>query len=187
MCGTIKNEYESCLSICFLCFVPAVSGGGPSSVSVSEETAVSLVVSWVPPNAHVLQYRVSYTALTGAESQDSTVSERWSSPLPFVVHAVRQEMLLIGHRKFQKLLNDSKNCLMIVSLVIWLWHCVFVIFRCWSQGMKSRFCSSHYSQIHVMASWWPPSITTGKEAALQLRAKPVSQTHNFDTHSCWNS
>uniref|UniRef100_A0A8C9XIA2 Uncharacterized protein n=1 Tax=Sander lucioperca TaxID=283035 RepID=A0A8C9XIA2_SANLU len=35
-----------------------------SSISVSEETAVSLVVSWVPPNAHVLQYRVSYTALT---------------------------------------------------------------------------------------------------------------------------
>ncbi|XP_026189122.1 collagen alpha-1(XX) chain isoform X1 [Mastacembelus armatus] len=50
-----------------------LSGGGPSSVLVSEETAVSLVVSWVPPNAHVLQYRVSYTGLTGAETQDSTV------------------------------------------------------------------------------------------------------------------
>ncbi|KAE8293092.1 Collagen alpha-1(XIV) chain Undulin Precursor [Larimichthys crocea] len=50
-----------------------LSGGGPSSVSVSEETAVSLMVSWVPPNAHVLQYRVSYTALTGAQSQDRTV------------------------------------------------------------------------------------------------------------------
>ncbi|KAG8002937.1 Collagen alpha-1(XX) chain, partial [Nibea albiflora] len=50
-----------------------LSGGGPSSVSVSEETAVSLMVSWVPPNAHVLQYRVSYTALTGAEIQDRTV------------------------------------------------------------------------------------------------------------------
>ncbi|XP_029975669.1 collagen alpha-1(XX) chain [Salarias fasciatus] len=51
-----------------------LSGGGPSSVTVSEETAVSLVVSWVPPNAHVLQYRVSYTALTGgADAQDSTV------------------------------------------------------------------------------------------------------------------
>uniref|UniRef100_A0A3B5B937 Uncharacterized protein n=1 Tax=Stegastes partitus TaxID=144197 RepID=A0A3B5B937_9TELE len=44
-----------------------LSGGGPSSVSVSEETAVSFVVSWTPPNAHVLQYRVSYTALTGSE------------------------------------------------------------------------------------------------------------------------
>lgn len=54
--------------------VPPVSGGGPSSVSVSEETAVSLLVSWVPPNAHVLQYRVLYTALTGAGSPDSTVS-----------------------------------------------------------------------------------------------------------------
>lgn len=52
-----------------------MSGGGPSSVSVSEETAVSLMVSWVPPNAHVLQYRVTYTALTGAEGQDNTVSE----------------------------------------------------------------------------------------------------------------
>ncbi|XP_044066530.1 collagen alpha-1(XX) chain isoform X1 [Siniperca chuatsi] len=50
-----------------------LSGGGPSSVSVSEETAVSLAVSWIPPNAHVLRYRVSYTALTGAETQDSTV------------------------------------------------------------------------------------------------------------------
>ncbi|XP_074537530.1 collagen alpha-1(XX) chain-like [Halichoeres trimaculatus] len=50
-----------------------LSGGGPSSVSVSEETAVSMVVSWIPPNAHVLQYRISYTALTGAETQDRTV------------------------------------------------------------------------------------------------------------------
>uniref|UniRef100_A0A3Q1B0V9 Solute carrier family 35 member C2 n=1 Tax=Amphiprion ocellaris TaxID=80972 RepID=A0A3Q1B0V9_AMPOC len=50
-----------------------LSGGGPSSVLVSEETAVSFVVSWLPPNAHVLQYRVSYTALTGSEAQDSTV------------------------------------------------------------------------------------------------------------------
>ncbi|XP_071783683.2 collagen alpha-1(XX) chain [Centroberyx gerrardi] len=50
-----------------------LSGGGPSTVSLSEETAVSLLVSWVSPNAHVLQYRVSYTALTGAESQESTV------------------------------------------------------------------------------------------------------------------
>lgn len=50
-----------------------LSGGGPSSVTVSEETAVSLVVSWVPPNAHVLQYRVSFTPLTGAETQDNSV------------------------------------------------------------------------------------------------------------------
>ncbi|XP_041860726.1 collagen alpha-1(XIV) chain isoform X2 [Melanotaenia boesemani] len=50
-----------------------LSGGGPSNVVVSEETAVSLVVSWVPPNAHVLQYRVSFMALTGAETQDNTV------------------------------------------------------------------------------------------------------------------
>ncbi|XP_072222728.1 collagen alpha-1(XX) chain [Leuresthes tenuis] len=50
-----------------------LSGGGPSGVAISEETAVSLLVSWVPPNAHVLQYRVIYTALTGAEIQDGTV------------------------------------------------------------------------------------------------------------------
>nr|XP_015824229.2 collagen alpha-1(XX) chain isoform X1 [Nothobranchius furzeri] len=50
-----------------------LSGGGPSSVTVSEETAVSMVVSWTPPNAHVLQYLVTYTPLTGAETQDRTV------------------------------------------------------------------------------------------------------------------
>ncbi|KAM6924942.1 collagen alpha-1(XX) chain-like [Xenentodon cancila] len=50
-----------------------LSGGGPSSITVSEETPVSLVVGWVPPNAHVLQYRVSYMALTGAETRDSMV------------------------------------------------------------------------------------------------------------------
>ncbi|XP_061780599.1 collagen alpha-1(XX) chain [Nerophis lumbriciformis] len=50
-----------------------VSGGGPSSVTVSEETPISLMVSWVPPNSHVLQYRVSYTALTGADHQDGAV------------------------------------------------------------------------------------------------------------------
>lgn len=64
-----------CEPVAYLSCGPAVSGGGPSAVSVSEETPVSLVVSWVPPNAHVLQYRVTYTPLTGAESQDRTVSE----------------------------------------------------------------------------------------------------------------
>ena len=59
------------LSLCV--FNPTVSGGGPSSVSISDETAVSLLVSWVPPNAHVLQYRVSHTALTGGDAQESTV------------------------------------------------------------------------------------------------------------------
>lgn len=54
--------------------VAAGSGGGPTSLTLSDETAVSMVISWVPPNAHVLQYHVSYTALTGADSQDHTVS-----------------------------------------------------------------------------------------------------------------
>uniref|UniRef100_A0A8B9KZI4 Collagen alpha-1(XX) chain n=1 Tax=Astyanax mexicanus TaxID=7994 RepID=A0A8B9KZI4_ASTMX len=51
-----------------------LSGGGPSSMSISEETAVSMLVSWVPPNAHVLRYHVSYTPLTGAEARENTVS-----------------------------------------------------------------------------------------------------------------
>uniref|UniRef100_A0A3P9LHL8 Uncharacterized protein n=1 Tax=Oryzias latipes TaxID=8090 RepID=A0A3P9LHL8_ORYLA len=55
-----------------------LSGGGPSAVRVSEETPVSMRVSWEPPNAHVLQYRVSYTVLSGADSQDSTVGGRHS-------------------------------------------------------------------------------------------------------------
>ncbi|XP_030623623.1 collagen alpha-1(XIV) chain [Chanos chanos] len=49
-----------------------LSGGGPSSVTISEETPVSMLVSWVPPNAHVQQYRVSYTALTG-DTRENTV------------------------------------------------------------------------------------------------------------------
>ncbi|XP_072315739.1 collagen alpha-1(XIV) chain, partial [Eucyclogobius newberryi] len=47
-----------------------MSGGAPSLVSVSEETPVTLMISWTPPNAHVLQYRVTYTALTGTTAQD---------------------------------------------------------------------------------------------------------------------
>ncbi|XP_018593153.2 solute carrier family 35 member C2 [Scleropages formosus] len=49
-----------------------LSGGGPSSVTISEETPNSLLLSWVPPNAHVLQYHVSYSALT-EDSQEQTV------------------------------------------------------------------------------------------------------------------
>lgn len=52
----------------------AVSGGGPSAVQVSDETPVSLRVSWTPPNAHVLKYRVSYAELSETERQDRTVS-----------------------------------------------------------------------------------------------------------------
>ncbi|KAJ8378197.1 hypothetical protein AAFF_G00244850 [Aldrovandia affinis] len=48
------------------------SGGGPTGVTISEETAVSLLVSWLPPNAHVLQYHVSYTSLN-TEAQEHTV------------------------------------------------------------------------------------------------------------------
>eukprot|EP00066_Takifugu_rubripes_P028512 XP_011617778.1 PREDICTED: collagen alpha-1(XIV) chain-like isoform X1 [Takifugu rubripes] len=50
-----------------------MSGGGPSSVQVSQETPVSLCVSWIPPNAHVLNYRVSYAELSENERQDRTV------------------------------------------------------------------------------------------------------------------
>lgn len=41
---------------------------------VSEETPVSLRVSWTPPNAHVLNYRVSYGELSEGERRDRTVS-----------------------------------------------------------------------------------------------------------------
>uniref|UniRef100_A0A672M4Y4 Collagen alpha-1(XX) chain-like n=1 Tax=Sinocyclocheilus grahami TaxID=75366 RepID=A0A672M4Y4_SINGR len=50
-----------------------LSGGGPSSLSISEETAVSMLVTWVHPNSHVLQYRVSYTPLNG-DVRENTVS-----------------------------------------------------------------------------------------------------------------
>ncbi|KTG39049.1 hypothetical protein cypCar_00022203 [Cyprinus carpio] len=50
-----------------------LSGGGPSSLSISEETAVSMLVTWVHPNAHVLQYRVSYTPLNG-DARENAVS-----------------------------------------------------------------------------------------------------------------
>lgn len=49
--------------------------------------------------------------------------------------------------------------------------------RCWSQVVKSGPCWSHCSQTRVTASWSPPSTATEREAARQLRAKPVSQTH----------
>lgn len=42
-------------------------------MSISEETAVSMLVTWVHPNAHVLQYRVSYTPLNG-DARENTVS-----------------------------------------------------------------------------------------------------------------
>ncbi|XP_051947748.1 collagen alpha-1(XX) chain [Xyrauchen texanus] len=50
-----------------------LSGGGPSSLSISEETAVSLLVCWIHPNAHVQHYLVSYTPLTG-DARENTVS-----------------------------------------------------------------------------------------------------------------
>uniref|UniRef100_A0A674NT49 Uncharacterized protein n=1 Tax=Takifugu rubripes TaxID=31033 RepID=A0A674NT49_TAKRU len=40
---------------------------------MSQETPVSLCVSWIPPNAHVLNYRVSYAELSENERQDRTV------------------------------------------------------------------------------------------------------------------
>lgn len=52
-----------------------VAAGGPSAVQVSEETPVSLRVSWMPPNAHVLGYRVSYAELSDGQRQERTVSQ----------------------------------------------------------------------------------------------------------------
>ncbi|CAI5646929.1 unnamed protein product [Oreochromis niloticus] len=80
--GDLRQEHQISLSALYgdgaqseavaVCY-STCSGGGPTSLTLSDETAVSMVISWVPPNAHVLQYHVSYTALTGADSQDHTV------------------------------------------------------------------------------------------------------------------
>uniref|UniRef100_A0A8C1YP14 Uncharacterized protein n=1 Tax=Cyprinus carpio TaxID=7962 RepID=A0A8C1YP14_CYPCA len=58
-----------------------LSGGGPSSLSISEETAVSMLVTWVHPNAHVLQYRVSYTPLNGDVRENTVSAFRRVKPL----------------------------------------------------------------------------------------------------------
>lgn len=47
---------------------------------VSEETPVSLRVSWTPPNAHVLRYRVSYAKLGEGERREQTVSRPLDPP-----------------------------------------------------------------------------------------------------------
>ncbi|XP_072569190.1 collagen alpha-1(XX) chain isoform X2 [Paramormyrops kingsleyae] len=64
-----------------------LSGSGPSDVTISEETPVSLLVTWMPPNAHVLQYRISYIALTG-DVQEQTVL------VPGIENHVRLQSLL---------------------------------------------------------------------------------------------
>lgn len=62
-----------------------------------------------------------------------------------------------------------------------LWCLAFngglVVSRCWCQVLRSGWCWSPYSRTHVTASWSLPSTTTEREAAAQLRAKPVSHTH----------
>lgn len=99
-------------SLVLCVFTASVSGGGPSAVSVSEETAVSLMVSWTPPNAHVLQYRVTYAALTGAEGHDNTVSTQGHTHLLPVTQGILshteqlQESFAAKKRK-KKLLSSS--------------------------------------------------------------------------------
>lgn len=70
--------------VLFVC-IASVFGGGPTSVSISEETAVSMLVSWVPPNAHVLQYHVSYSPLTG-EARENKVSVPCELCIPCSFH-----------------------------------------------------------------------------------------------------
>ncbi|MGH0153454.1 UNVERIFIED_CONTAM: hypothetical protein FKN15_024749 [Acipenser sinensis] len=54
----------------------------PVSVVIDSETATSLVVRWLHPNAHVQQYRVAYTALRGEPREHIiTVPARDSSVL----------------------------------------------------------------------------------------------------------
>lgn len=72
----------------------SVYGGGPTSVSISEETAVSLLVSWLPPNAHVLQYHVSYTPLTG-DARENKVSAPWECCKTFSFHSIGMMMFVV--------------------------------------------------------------------------------------------
>lgn len=86
-------------------------------------------------------------------------------------------MLLGGHGEFPKLLI---SCVSVSTDERFTWKLDFendglVVHRCWSRVVKCGRCWSHYSQIHVTASWSPPSTATEREAALQLRPKPVSQ------------
>lgn len=118
--------------------LPAVSGGGPSSISVTEEGAVSMVVSWVPPNTHVLQYRVTYTALTAPESQDSTVS---------VLELLQSSWQSSG------VTENSPNCKLTLStftLKAWLWKvCLFstdVGLRWWETGGAQVVTAGHTLQ-----------------------------------------
>lgn len=134
-------------------------GGGPSNVVVSEGTADSLLVSWVPPNAHVLQYRVSYTALTGAEHKDRTVSGLFY----WLFFILPVHVYYLCHR----LKPDFSK--------------VAVVYRFLSQVVKTGCCSSHYSQIHATVSWLLPSTATEKEEVLQLREKPVSPKDQKNT------
>uniref|UniRef100_A0A3P9I4N0 Uncharacterized protein n=1 Tax=Oryzias latipes TaxID=8090 RepID=A0A3P9I4N0_ORYLA len=83
------------------------SRGGPSAVRVSEETPVSMRVSWEPPNAHVLQYRVSYTALSGADSQDSAVGGRHSVVLKSLQPDTRYSILVSAEYRNREGGSDS--------------------------------------------------------------------------------
>lgn len=70
-------------------------------MSVSEETAVSMLVSWVPPNAHVLQYHVSYTPLTG-DARENKVSFSWSFFIQICVQMFHTSYLDIGGASWVK-------------------------------------------------------------------------------------
>ncbi|XP_056451370.1 collagen alpha-1(XX) chain [Gadus chalcogrammus] len=76
-----------------------LSGGGPTAVTVAEETPVSLLVSWDSPNAHVLQYRVSYSALSATEPRDTTL----------VLPGSQRQVVL------QKLLPDTRYSILVTA------------------------------------------------------------------------
>ncbi|XP_029520281.1 collagen alpha-1(XX) chain isoform X1 [Oncorhynchus nerka] len=128
-----------------------LSGGGPSSVSISEETAVSLLVSWVPPNAHVLQYHVSYTALTGGETQESTV----------LVSGSERRTLL------QTLLPDTRYSILVTA--------EYRNREGGSASAQGKTISLRVSSVSVMrsdhssicVSWRPVSAVSGYRIAIQ--------------------
>ncbi|TRY96648.1 hypothetical protein DNTS_024262 [Danionella cerebrum] len=74
-----------------------LSGGGPSSLSISEETAVSMLVTWVHPNAHVLQYHsLRVSSVSVVRSDHSSICVSWRPVLAvsgyrIVIQALREK------------------------------------------------------------------------------------------------
>ncbi|KAJ8257560.1 hypothetical protein GJAV_G00186960 [Gymnothorax javanicus] len=142
------------------------SGGGPTSVTISEETAVSLLVSWLPPNAHVLQYHVSYTALNGA-GQEHTV----------LVPGSEQRLRL------QPLLPDTRYSILVTA--------EYRNREGGSGSTQGKTTSLRVSSVSVVrsdhsslcVSWRTPSAVTGYRIVIQSVKDKQSQQEVVDGSS----